>query len=94
MRGVTAVFAVGSANAPGNAGTQRLPDKVSFIAAAAQALSSLSQFFAMAADEALYLLQQTKPPAPGPLGQVRAGAGGLVLAQSSREVHMPESTDS
>ena len=90
---MTAVFAVGSANAPGNAGTRRSLDKVSFIAAAAQALSSLSQFFAMAADEALCLSHQTKPPASGPLGQAQAGAGGLVWAQSSREVHRPESTN-
>ena len=90
---MTAAFAVKSANAPGNAGTKHLSDKVSFIAAAAQASSSLSQFFAMAADEALCLSQQTKPPAHGPVGQVQAGAGGLVWAQSSREVHRPESTN-
>ena len=74
---MVAAFAVGSANAPGNAGTKHLPDKVSFIAAAAQASSSLSQFFVMAADEALCSSQQTKPPAPVPLGQVQAGVGAV-----------------
>ena len=47
-----AVFAVAN-DVPGNAGTRHSPDKVSLVAAADQASSSISSFVAMAVNRAL-----------------------------------------